>query len=368
MDILSRLDLFEIGRRYVLARATKIEPTIVDTRGSDANIFVGSMSFVAAAIMRQGMRLAKDLTLDGAVGDALVRLGWDRYQLSPKDAAAALGAVTFTRSSAITGSGTIPIGTILRTLTGIEYVTTTEATFGIGDLLATADVRSVQAGKLQQVGRNQIRRFATPGDIFDQTIIVTNPEPTAGGEDAESTEAYRERLRDFWRTVRRGVLSAIEFGARAVPGVDSAFAVEALTADEQPARVVNLYIADSSGVASAALGVQVRSQLMDYRAAGIAVITSLSQPQMVTIKLKLAFIAGVATATIGSAIRTAIVETVNSLGANQTLRRATLTNVLTRYVKQGLIPDDSTIVEPVGDLVPQPGFTLRTTITLVTIV
>lgn len=368
MDILSRLDLFEIGRRYILARATKIEPSIVDTRGSDANIFVGSMSFVGVAIVRQAVKLAKARMLDGANGEDLVRLVFDRYQLPPKEASPAVGSVSFVRSVFTAGGGTIPIGTKLRTLTGIEYITLTDAVFGITQLTATADVRSVQAGKSQQVGKNQIRRFAEPGSIFDPSIQVTNPLAMAGGEDAEQDPAFRERARDFWPTQRRGTLGAIEFGAKTVAGVDSAAAYEALTANAQPARVVSMYIADSSGIASAALGAAVRAQLNEYRAAGIAVITELSIPQMITVKLKLAFVAGVDTATIGQAVRTAIVGVVNSLGANQTLLRATLTNVLTRYVKQGLIPDDSTIVEPVGDLVPTPGSTLRTTFTLVTIV
>jgi len=45
-----------------------------------------------------------------------------------------------------------------------------------------------------------------------------------------------------------------------------------------------------------------------------------------------------------------------------------LIGVLSRFAKQGLIMNDSTIAEPVGDLEPTPGFTLRTLITNVTIV
>lgn len=368
MELLSRLDSYEIGRRYLLARANKIEPTIVDTRGSNSNVFVGSMSFIAAAISRQLGSGIKSLLLDGARDEDLDRYAFDRYQLLKKGAAAALGASRFVRPNATGGPGSIDAGTVIQSLTGIEYVLTTTATFGVGDLQAEADVRAVQAGKSQQVGRNQLRRFKNPGSIFDPSIQVTNPEPTAGGEDVEGYEAFRERIRDFWRTARRGILAAIEFGAKSVPGVDSAFAIEALTGDAQPARVVSMYIADSSGVASKQLGDLVSTQLMEYRAAGIAVVLSLSLPQMITIRLQLAFIAGVATATIGLSIRTAIVETVNALGSNQTLLKSLLSNVLTRYANQGLIVKDSSIIEPVGDLVPNPGFTLRTNMTLVTIV
>src|SRR5260221_476101 len=90
-------------------------------------------------------------------------------------------------------------------------------------------------------------------DGSDATLQVTNPLTTAGGEDVEDDDTFRARIRDFWRTARRGILAAIEFGAKTVPGVVSAQAVEALSVGAAPARVVNLYIADSSGVSSEAL-------------------------------------------------------------------------------------------------------------------
>lgn len=365
MDILSRLDLYETGRRYLLSKATRIEPKIVDVAGSDANIFVGSTSFVAAAIARQLAKNAGDLLLDSAKKEALDRYGWDRYQLLRKGASAAVGEVTFSRPNATAGSGTIGTGTKLTTLTGTEYVTTSDAIFGASTLKAKALVRSVQAGKEFQVGKNQIRKVS---GVFDASITVTNEEPTAGGEPVEPDPTFRERIRKYWRTARRGTLAAIEFGALAVPGVDSAFAVEALTATAQPARVVSLYIADSSGVASAALAASVTNELEEYRCAGIAVIPSLSVPQMIGIKLKLTFLAGVETSVLSLAIRTAVVEFVNARGANQTLYYASLAALLTRYEKSGLVPADSSVLEPTADVVPTLGRTLRTTLALVELV
>lgn len=363
MDILSRLDLYERGRRYVLTHARKIEATIVDTLGSDVNIFVGSMAFVGHAISRQLVRSVKDLLLRTAEKEGLDRYIFDRYQEKRKGAAPARGSVMFTRGTATIGSGTIPAGTKLLTLTGLEYITTSEATFGASTLVVSdVGIRAVQAGKAFQVGKNFVRKFHRQSEIFDTTITVTNPLATAGGEDAEDDDVFRERMRDFWRTARRGTLGAIEFGARAVPGVESAQAVEALTGSAQPARVVQLYIADGSGVASKELGDEVLTNLDDYRAAGIAVLPSLSVPQIVSVQLRLAFKAGVETAILSLTIRTAVVEFINSLGANQTLIYKLLGALLSRYQDNGLVLEQSEIVEPAGDLVPSAGFTLRTTL------
>jgi uncharacterized phage protein gp47/JayE len=367
IDLPSRLVLHGIGRRYVLTRASKIDPAQVDTEGSDVNLFVGSQAFVGAATVRQlGEQLA-DLFLDSAEDEGLDRYAWDRYKLLRKGAAAALSSVRMFRPTAGGGAGNFPVGTRLQTQTGIEYITTAAAAFGASTLSVTGiGVRAVQAGKAFQVGANTIRRFAVPP--FDTTIQVTNDEPTAGGEDREEDEAFRERVRDFWRTARRGILAAIAFGARQVPGIVSATAEEALTPAAQPARVVNLYVADSSGVANAALAQVVRNALLDFRAAGIAVIVTPSIPQIVDVELELTFAAGTDTSTLAELIRGAVFEFVNSLPVNGALYRAALFSLLQRFAGQGLIVADSTVIEPAGDLVPAPGRTLRTTLSNIVIV
>lgn len=360
-EILSRLDLFEIGRQYVLTRNQRIDPENVDTEGSDVNLFIGSQSFVAHAVSRQLAERISALLLDGAEDEDLDRYAWDRYQLTRKGAAAALVNVQLTRPTNAGGAGTVPVGTRLRTLTGIEYVMVTSTSFGATDLASTSDpqARAAQAGKQYQVGANQIRRFDNVALLFDTTIEVNNSSPASGGEPVEGDDVFRERIRDFWNTARRGTLAAIEFGARTVSGVESALAVEALDGQLRPARVVQLYIADSSGVASAALAAQVNVQLDEYRAAGITVLTQLGIPQIIDIVLDLTFRAGVDTTTLSDEIAAAVLGFINSLGVNQTLYIGELRAVLARFKNSGLVPDDSSVVEPAGDLVPDLGRTLR---------
>lgn len=352
----------------MLTRAAKIDPSQVDTQGSDVNLYVGIASVLGYQIVLSLMQSINSLLLDGAFDEDLDRYGLDRYQLARKGAAAALGSVRIYRATTAAGVGNVPANTKLLTLNGIEYITQNGASFSATTLTMSVDVRAVQAGKTSQAGANQIRQFATPGDLFDQTLQVNNDLPTAGGEEAEDDDTYRERIRDFWNTARRGTLSAIAFGAKTVDGVVSSVATEVLTSDNKPARVVLLRVADSSGSSSNALGAAVVVALDEYRAAGIAVVVSNSVPQLISIQLKLTFLGNVDSTTIAEAVRGAIVEFVNSVAVGETLLKSSLYGVLTRFTSVGLVVSQDSIVAPVGDLVPNTGMTLRTRFDLVTVV
>lgn len=368
MEFPSRADLYEVGRQFVLARAKRIEPTQIDVAGSDINLSIGSMSYVAHAVVRQLAEQVNNLLLGGCdTEDAIDRLALDRYGELRKGAATALGAVVVSRSNFINGAGTIPLGTKFTTLGGIEYFTTSVGNLGSTSLVSQPiSVSASQAGKDFQAGANSIRRFANISTLWDQTLTVTNPLPTAGGEPAETIDVFRERLRSFFIAARRGTLTAIEFGAKQVPGVESANATEVFDTTGLPARLVRLFIADSSGIASVALGEKVRQQLLEYRAGGITVLIDTSSPTIVTIELALAFDADVDTITLSDQIRGAVVEYVNALGVNQPLLMGDLYSLLSRYKSQGLLVQvPGTVVSPAGDLYPDPGRTLRTTLSQV---
>jgi uncharacterized phage protein gp47/JayE len=371
MDLPSRLDLFAVGRQYVVERANKIDPKQIDVQGSDVNVFVGSTSVVAFEIVKQLAYSVNRLLLDGAEDEDLDRFAWDRYQTARFGASPAVGTVQFSRVSATVGAGSILVGTKVTTNDGIEYVTTSTAAFSGTDLTSSADVQAVQAGRDFQVGANQIRRIPpqAPANVpFDPTLTVNNPVATAGGADREQDEDFRNRVRDFWLTARRGTLKAIELGARQVPGVVSAQASEVTTVGSTPARVVILYVADGSGVSNQALANRVSTSLGEYRAAGIAVIVVTSQPEIVDVVLRLAFEANVDTVSLTQAVLSAVVGFINSIPVNNPLRIADLQAVLARFRSDGLVvttdpttPANSTIVAPVGDVIPDAGKTIRTT-------
>src|SRR5262245_20566575 len=365
-DLPTRKDLYDIGADVIRDRARRIDPEQLNTDGSDVQILIASEAAMSEEVIRQLVLETGRLLLDSAKAEDLDRYAWDRYQIVRKGASAALGTVEFSRVSAAAGGGTIAQGQLLQTDTGIQYTTLADATFGGSDVgPVSVNVRAVEASKESQVAALAINAFVTPP--FDPTITVTNPEATAGGEPRESDSLFRERIRDAFRTARRGTLGAIEFGALQVPGVVSAKAIEVENGDGTPARIVELFIADSDGLASQALATQVQNSLGDFRAAGIFVLVIPSNPIFVDVVLRLRFTAGTDTLTLTNAVRNAVLAFVNSLGAQQTLLVADIFAVLTRFTPQGLVVQGDAVVQPVGDLVPGTGQTIRTTLDRVTV-
>lgn len=358
METLTRLDYYEIGRAYVRTRAKRIDPSQIDVAGSDANLFVGSASFMTFAVQRQLGERMNALWLDSCEGEDLDRWGFDRYRLLRKGSAPARTSLLFSRPTFGQGSGIIDSGRKFITGEGIEYITTQVAAFNSSTLTKSVYARAVNAGKDYQVGANAIRK-PSAGTLFDSTMIVTNPAPAAGGEPRESDDVFRERIRDFWRAMSRGTSGAIEFGARSVPGVESAAAYEPLD-NGRKARLVQLYVADSSGVSADALNASVAIELDEWSGAGIYVLLSGGLPQLIDrISLQLTFRPGVDTTSLALEIRNSVVDFVNSLGINHVLYRSELGAVLARFKASGLLPNESTVRVPTGDIVPDNGRSLR---------
>ena len=259
-------------------------------------------------------------------------------RIARKGASPAVVTERFYRASS-GPAGSVPAGTVVKSASGIAYVTALRRRHSSRGALSSHAVscRAQQAGKLQQVGANTLVAFGNAQALFDPTLHCVNDAPAAGGEDVEDDDTFRERVRGFWQAARRGVAGAIEFGALLVPGVVSAQAVEALSFSGSPARIVNLYIADSSGIANAALARAVQIGLLDYRAAGIQVLVSASLPTIVPVVLDLTFASNVDTNSLAELVRSAIVEYVNSLPVNGTLTVGAMQSVLQRFASSGLI-------------------------------
>jgi len=372
----SRLDLLNAGRTYFLSKARRIDPGAVDVVGSDANLFVGSMAAGPGALLvaQIGAQFAAHM-LETAEGEDLDRFVRDHYGEYRKGASAALVQLVWSRPSATLGGGAIAIGS-RAAAPGAEYVTISQATLSTTGLSATCDARAVEAGKEFQVGKNQITRVVQPQLLFDPSVRVNNPEPAAGGEPREKDDEFRERIRKLVRNARRGTLGAIESGLTAVPGIASALAVEQYgpifyelgsyrslgVATPVPARATVAYIADSSGVANAALARAGLRNLAEWRGAGSQVAVLAGLPTIVPIRLRLAFTAGVDTSALAELIRQAVVEFVNTLPVGVALERAALLALLRRYSSSGLITGEGALIEPAGDVLPEPGKTLRTTL------
>lgn len=369
-DLPTRADYVDIGADEVLQRSSvrpvgrRLSFEEVFTEGSDINIILASASAMSEEVTRQLSVRIGALFLDSATGEDLDRLVADRFSptIVRKSASPAVGTVDFFRVSGPLPGLAIAAGTRLLSTSGKTFETTALATLGAGSTgPVSAPVRALEAGLGGNVAAGTLTAFVTP---IDADLQVVNPAPMAGGDDTESDASLRARARDFYRTARRGTLAAIEFGARTVPGVRQATAVEELDVNGDQTGRVFVFIADANGQANAALAAAVVTALLEYRAAGIIVDVIGAVPLFVPIQYRLQFQAQVDSTQAFAQVRAATVSQVNALAPQATLQISLLYSIA-RSVPGVIVPEDA-IVIPAGDLVPAAGQVIRTRDELVT--
>lgn len=369
VDLPTREDYFEIGEDEVISRsasrsrATRISPEAISTPGTDINIIIAACSAMADEATRHlALRMAA-LYLDSAEGEDLDRLVQDRFSptVVRKQAAPAVVDVTFSRAIPPSAglSGVINVGTKVRTEQGTEFTLTQAVGFPSGSTgPVSARAQAVRSGVGGNVDAGTIVQFVqTP---FDNVITVTNAEPASGGTDVETDEALRERARDFFSSARRATLTAIEFGALSVDGVQSATAIELIDDLGFPTGYVQLYITDVNGQANTALSDAVRTELLEWRAAGIVVDVLTTTPLFIDIEYTVSFAAGTDTKAAIEALKSLTVATVNVLAPREILLRSMLF-ALARSIP-GTIVRDNAVTTPTGDLEPTTGQVIKTSL------
>ncbi len=351
----SRTDLFAVFRRSVLGAAlARINPAVIDVAGSDLNLLAGACSTMGEEISAQLAGCLQDHWSDTASGAGLDRLAADRYNLTRLGATPATVVLTFSRTTNAGGAGVVPAGTRVQTSAGSQFATDVDSTFGALDLSATVTATALIVGPDANVSPLQITSIVD--SLFDGTITVTNPSWAAGGTDVETDPAFRARIRDFFSTLRRGTLGAIEFGARQVAGVAVAKAIEVVNPDGMPAALVQLIIGDAAGNASAPMIQAVEDELLSWRAGGIptSVIGGTVVYQAVTWALAVdtGFDQQRALAEV-SAVTVAVAQ---FLRPAVTLYRATL--IAAARTVPGVIISDSSLQLPLADTVPSTNDTI----------
>ena len=374
-------DLFRVARDEVLIRSGRISRDAIEREGMDANILVAAATAAADETVGQLAGLAAGLFLDSAKEEKLDRLVFDRYGLVRKSAAASYGTVQFSSAGGAPTTFTIPIGVLLQTVDGKQFVTIESVIFPAASTGPIAcGVRSVLAGSEQNVKSNQITSIVTAITNQPSDLTVLNPYATAGGDDTERDASLRDRARKFFSTVRRGTLGALEEAALGVPGVRSATAFEMVDALGRPARVVQLVVADSFTeqfvnydtvparyqTQSQLLASEVFNALSDVRPAGVFVQVIVANVVLQSFQLGLTFTAGADVNTAALNARATVVDYVNSLAPGQPI---VVQDVLAAVAQvTGLAPNGNSVVTPAGNVAVKPLQVLRTSLGLVTAV
>lgn len=369
-------DLFAVSRDEALAKNSKLTLEKANQEGTDVNAMLAASAAVGDEVIGQLSRTEAKTFLDSAEGKDLDRLVFDRYGIVRKSASPAVGSVEFTTTAPSASAFAIPVGTLVGTADGRQYVTTTAGTYALGSTgPVLVAVRSVLAGLSQQASTNTITSILSQIASSPADLRVTNPLATAGADDDELDPSLRNRARQFFTNARRGTLGAIQAAALGVLGVTTATAFEQTDLLGRPAKGVQLVVADTFtdqlvafgttpayNTQSQVLASGVSAALEDVRAAGIQVSTRVAQVVMQGITLTLTFVAGVNYDDVALRARAAVVFSINSLAPGQTLQRSVLVQALRSVA--GLVVTGNEIYAPSGDVVPLPLQVIRTSMAL----
>lgn len=376
-DLPSFADLQAVGRAEMLARSARLTPEVLDRDGSDANALNAASAAMNDQVVGQLALILRDGFIGTAVGPGLRKLVWDRYRLAVKEASAAYGEVQFATTAPAAGAFTINAGTRLSTSDGTEYETLVTVVFpALSTGPIAAPVRSVLAGAGVQAAAGTIANII--GQIAGQPadLTVTNALATAGAGDAETENSVRERALGYYTTLRRGTLSAVLQGALATPGVEKARVFEYLGVVAQPNGRLQVVVTDAftdalvaQGVNPPAyqtqaqtLGLQVRTVLQDYVAAGVAFSVFVAQVVLITQRLSYAVQAGFDPAAVDAAVRAAAVNYCNSLRPGAVYDPAAVKVAVDTV--EGVVPGSGLVLSPTVPIVPAALQVLRTTLGL----
>lgn len=359
-DLPTRTELFERVKAATLATPnTRISPKEIDREGSDANLLAAAASLMGEEIVTRAAQELAGCFEDTATGTKLDRVVFDRKQLPRKPATPAVVGLTLTRPTFALGAGNIvgglpgqtPPPTRIQTNGGIVYILTQSAVFGptsLGPVNVTAQAEL--AGLASEVEANQDWSFIDP--IFDDSVIVSNPLPSAGAADQESDLAYRARAKNFFPTIRRGTKGAIDFGLQSVPGVASESIFEFTNPDGLPAGIVTGFILDELNQSNPTLAAIGLLSLLEYRAFGIPVILLSGTPLFVSIALFVEYDTSVVNDTVSAqnAVRAAVVAALNNQQPGKTLYTSTI--IAAAKSVPGVVVPGNALVVPTGDIVP----------------
>ena len=362
---IDRQTAFAVGRRALSTTpGIRINPAVADIPGSDLNLSIGVDALLAEEVSVRGATAMRGAFAELARGSQLDRVIYDRSGLLRFGATPARADLVLSRPTpGVSTPGTVGSGSVVTTADGTQFALNTDAVFGGLTTSVAVQATALMAGAdtnvpAYNVGTGQgIVAFATPP--FDATLTVQNPKSAAGGTDTESDISFLGRYRGYFPTLSRGVWAAIEYGAKQVPGVMVATAIEVINPSGGfPAAAVQLTVGDLAGNATSGMIQDVSNMLLSYRAAGIPVFVQSGTVVYQAVTWHLAFGSGVDETLAESRVRAVTVAVSQFLppgpGAG-TLRTASLI-AAARSVPGVILSDDallgSSLAYPLGDVVP----------------
>lgn len=363
MKFLSAKELFEIAKRRIYALRPDLDPDLVDVKGGDLNLLVACCAGAGEVVSRQNIEAFESLLFRLAKGQSLDLLAYDRYGLLRKPANAAVGSLRFTRPTDSYGAFPIPQGTRVTApapFQGVTCETTESAAFGESST-GPVDVPAVM--KIDGIKGNVASGLMTRlvENLEDDTVVVTNPAKFAGGDPIQSDSQFLEAIIAHRRSLTKGTLDAIRVGALTVPGISQATpyeVTEIVDGSPQPYGTVDLFIGDGTGTGNQTLADLVLTVLDEWRPAGGYTRPVAGTQLIVEIRVNPSYTGPGATSVKQELVRKSIMAHVNAGIAEQKLTIALIAKAVGAI--NGIVLEEGWLEEPVGDVIPGAGQTIRT--------
>ncbi len=307
MEIPTFDELYATAKTEVQAR----QPTLKDWReGSTLDAVTGGGAMLADEVIRVIVHAMMTLWIDTAEGADLDALAADRFPgLTPRKAAsAAVVTLRYTRG-ALTGVIAIPAGTTYRAVVDgqtLLYDVDDGAEMAAADTTTTFTATCTTTGVDGNVAPGEIDEIvdAITGDTG---AAITNPDYAVGGAAAEDDATFRDRIKRYFGTLRKGTVAAIETAGGDVAGARFATVDESAIAFAD-GGYVSVYIGDPDGRGNAALAALAATAIEEVRAAGIEVRCVASEREEFAVAMTLYVRTGADTAAIKAAARAAVLD------------------------------------------------------------
>ena len=196
--------------------------------GSEIRNLLESFAVDLYVLMEETDAVAKHCFVETAEGEWLDKHGSNPLINLPRETgASSTGYVVFSIPSAATGDVLVPVDTIVvSSVTGLEYVTLSDAVIGVGDTSATCLVECLTVGSDGDAGIGEVTLFEDNSLLYNG-LTVTNTEAFSGGIDYEEDEEYRERLLAYLRRDDFGSIGYYESLCNGISGVHDVALVDA---------------------------------------------------------------------------------------------------------------------------------------------
>lgn len=209
------------------------------------------------------------------------------------------------------------------------YVTQVDYIIPKGSIMAEFEVHCTTAGTVGNIPANVLDIMQSP---IANVRTVNNPAAFQTGQDQEPLEEQRSRFASFIKSLSRGTVPAIEYGARTVDEVSGVFI------EEETGRI-NVYAHDRNGNLPDAVKTKIETAMFEYRPAGIPVriypVTRRAIDVNVTVTLTNK---AAVTETFKTRIAEEISRYLNNMKTSQSLVLSDLSSVI-KYLDRQLVYD-----------------------------